>query len=56
VEKNTSKTTPDHIVKYSNKDPEDILSINLFEKFGERYEDYRLNYKENIKNKNRVFY
>ncbi len=51
MEKNISKTTPDHIIKHTNKDPEDILSRNLVKKFGKRYEDYRESYKENIKSK-----
>ena len=37
MEKNISKTTPDHIIKHTNKDPEDILSRNLVKKFGKRY-------------------
>ena len=49
MEKNISKTTPDHIIKHTNKDPEDILSRNLIKKFGERYQDYREAYKQNIK-------
>ena len=51
MEKNISKTTPDHIIKHTNKDPEDILSRNLVKKFGKRYENYRENYKQNIKSK-----
>ncbi len=51
MEKNISKTTPDHIIKHTNKDPEDILSRNLVKKFGRRYKDYRESYKENIKSK-----
>lgn len=51
MEKNISKTTPDHIIKHTNKDPEDILSRNLIKKFGKRYKDYRNSYKENINNK-----
>ena len=50
MEKNISKTTPDHIIKHTNKDPEDILTRNLVKKFGKRYKDYRASYKENIKN------
>tara|TARA_B100000780_G_scaffold265412_1_gene220807 strand:+ start:721 stop:1773 length:1053 start_codon:yes stop_codon:yes gene_type:complete len=51
MEKNIAKTTPDHIVKYTRKDPEQILLKNLVEKFGERYVNYRKSYTQNIQNK-----
>jgi len=51
MEKNISKTTPDHIIKHTNKNPEEILSRNLVKKFGKRYQDYRKSYQENIKSK-----
>jgi len=44
-------STPDHIIKHSKKNPEDILFRNLFKRFGKRYEDYRQSYRQNIKNK-----
>ena len=49
MEKNILKTTPDHIIKHTNKNPEEILSRNLAKKFGKRYQDYRESYQENIK-------
>lgn len=51
MEKNTVKTTPDHIVKYTKKNPEHILSKHLSDKFGTRYSNYRKLYAHNIKNK-----
>ena len=56
MEKNILKTTPDHIIKHTNKNPEEILSKNLVKKFGKRYQDYRESYQENIKVKNLVVY
>ena len=51
MEKNISKTTPDHIIKHTKKNPEQILTRNLLEKFGKRYEVYRESYEKNIKSK-----
>ena len=51
MEKNTVKSTPDHIVKYANKDPEITLNKYLKSKFGKRYDDYRKSYYQNIDKK-----
>ena len=51
MEHNTEKTTPDHIVKFTRKNPEEILSINLVKKFGKRFINYRKSYAQNIQNK-----
>ncbi len=40
---------PFNINKYAKKDPEDILYANLYEKFGQRFIDYRKRYSDNIK-------
>ena len=36
---------PFNINKYAKKDPEEILFENLYEKFGNRFSEYRLKYK-----------
>ena len=40
---------PFNINKYAKKDPEDILYDNLYEKFGQRFIEYRKRYSDNIK-------
>ena len=40
---------PFNINKYAKKDPEDILYDNLYQKFGQRFVDYRKRYSDNIK-------
>jgi radical SAM protein with 4Fe4S-binding SPASM domain len=40
---------PFNINKYAKKDPEDILYENLYEKFGDRFSEYRKRYSDNIK-------
>ena len=40
---------PFNINKYAKKDPEEILFENLYEKFGNRFSEYRKRYSDNIK-------
>jgi radical SAM protein with 4Fe4S-binding SPASM domain len=40
---------PFNINKYAKKDPEEILFDNLYEKFGNRFSEYRKRYSDNIK-------
>ncbi len=44
---------PSGINKYAKKDPEETLHDNLYEKFGQRFIDYRKRYADNIKNLDR---
>tara|TARA_B110000971_G_C20022662_1_gene507136 strand:- start:1131 stop:2195 length:1065 start_codon:yes stop_codon:yes gene_type:complete len=48
--KNLEVIEPINIKKFSHKNPEKVLYDNLYQKFGDRYIDYRKKYENNVKN------